>query len=134
MNAALPYLGANAALIGSNTFGKPVGQAWLSRPACDDRLITLAFAFKNATQQGEYFTGLAPSFQSTCSATDDVTRPLGDPQEAMIRTALDFLAGRPCMPIGSSALAQEGSGTAGKWRLLTPAEPSAVQRELPGSF
>lgn len=25
MNVVLPYLGANAALIGSNTFGKPVG-------------------------------------------------------------------------------------------------------------
>ncbi|MFN3725596.1 MAG: S41 family peptidase [Allosphingosinicella sp.] len=134
MNAALPYLGANAALIGSNTFGKPVGQAWISRPACDDRLITLAFAFKNANQQGDYFNGLASNFQSTCSATDDVTRPLGDPQEPMIRTALDFLAGRPCTPIASSAKIQSVSGAPSGWELLTPARPTAIQSDLPGSF
>jgi carboxyl-terminal processing protease len=134
MNAALPYLGPNAALIGSNTFGKPVGQAYLNRPACDDRLIALAFAFKNANQQGDYFTGLASNFQSTCRADDDVLRPLGDPQEAMIRTALDFLAGRACTPIGGSATTQGFSGGAGARQLLTPAQPNAVQRELPGSF
>lgn len=134
MNAALPYLGSNAALIGSNTYGKPVGQTWISRSSCDDRLIALAFAFKNANQQGEYFTGLASSFQSTCRVDDDVLRPLGDPQEAMTRTALDFLAGRPCTPIGSSAIAQIGNADAGKPQLLISAQPNAVQRELPGSF
>jgi C-terminal processing protease CtpA/Prc len=134
MNAALPYLGSNAALIGSNTFGKPVGQAYLNRAACDDRLIALAFAFKNANQQGEYFNGLAPNFQSTCRADDDFLRPLGDPQEAMIRTALDFLAGRQCTPIASGATAQSIGGGGGKREPLTPAQPNAVQRELPGSF
>lgn len=134
MNAALPYLGSNAALIGSNTFGKPVGQAYLNRPACDDRLIALAFAFKNANQQGDYFTGLAPNFQSTCRAEDDLLRPLGDPQEAMIRTALDFLAGRACTPIGSSAAGQSLSGRAGRPELLTPARPNSTQIELPGAF
>jgi C-terminal processing protease CtpA/Prc len=99
MNAALPYLGANAALIGSNTAGKPVGQRFLDRPACDDRLVAVAFATRNANQQGDYYTGLASKFQSTCSAADDLQRPLGDPQEASIRVALDFLAGRPCSPI-----------------------------------
>jgi carboxyl-terminal processing protease len=133
MNAALPYLGTNAALIGSNTFGKPVGQTWISRSACDDRLIALAFSFKNANQQGEYFNGLAGNFQSTCRADDDVLRPLGDPQEGMIRTALDFLAGRACTPIGSSAAAQAPAGEEGP-RLLVPAQPTVMQMELPGSF
>ena len=134
MNAALPYLGANAALIGSNTFGKPVGQAYLNRAACDDRLIALAFAFKNANNQGDYFSGLASNFQSTCRADDDFLRPLGDPQEGMIRTALDFLAGRQCTPIGGSATTQGVGGGAGPRQLLAPTQPNAVQRELPGSF
>jgi carboxyl-terminal processing protease len=134
MNAALPYLGANAGLIGSNTFGKPVGQAYLNRPACDDRLISLAFEFRNANGQGQYFNGLASNFQSTCRVDDDLLRPLGDPQEAMIRTSLDFLAGRPCTPIGSSAIAQEGSGNSGKRQPLIPAQPNVVQREMPGTF
>jgi carboxyl-terminal processing protease len=106
MNAALPYLGANAALIGSNTAGKPVGQKFLDRAICDDRLIAVAFATKNANQQGDYYAGLASKFQSTCSAADDIQRPFGDPQEASIRVALDFLAGRPCTPIGAGAAAQ----------------------------
>jgi carboxyl-terminal processing protease len=133
MNAALPYLGPNAALIGSNTFGKPVGQAYLNRPACDDRLIALAFAFKNANNQADYFTGLASNFQSTCKAEDDFLRPLGDPQEAMIKTALDFLAGRPCAPIAGSATTQ-GVSDGATGQLLTPEQPSAAQRELPGLF
>ena len=135
MNAVLPYLGANAALIGSNTAGKPVGQRFFDRAACDDRLIAVSFAVRNANQQGDYFTGLASKFQSTCSAADDISRPLGDPQEAMIRTALDFLAGRQCTPIASSgATTQSFTGGAGKRELLTPAQPTTVQREMPGIF
>jgi C-terminal processing protease CtpA/Prc len=134
MNAALPYLGTNAALIGGNTFGKPVGQAYLNRPACDDRLISLAFEFKNANGQGQYFNGLAANFQSTCRADDDFLRQLGDPQEGMIRTALDFLAGRPCTPIGGSATTQGATGAPASPQLLTPAQPTAIQSDLPGSF
>jgi C-terminal processing protease CtpA/Prc len=134
MNAVLPYLGANAALIGSNTFGKPVGQVFIDRAACDDRLRIIAFAVQDKNGQGDYFNGIASKFQSTCSAADDVTRPFGDPQEASVRTALDFLAGRQCTPIGSSATTQGLSGTAGKRELLIPAQPNTAQRDLPGSF
>ena len=132
-NAVLPYLGANAALIGSNTAGKPVGQKFFDRAACDDRLVAVAFAVKNANQQGDYYNGLASKFQSTCSAADDLLRPLGDPQEAMIRVALDFLAGKSCTPISSGISAQSVS-TAGGGKLLTPARPNTFQQELPGSF
>jgi C-terminal processing protease CtpA/Prc len=133
MNQVLPYLGANAGLIGTNTFGKPVGQSFFDRPVCDDRLIAVTFAVRNAAGQGEYFNGLASNFQSTCRADDDVLRPFGDPQEAMIRTALDFLAGRPCTPIATGATAQ-GVSAAGKPEPLSPAQPTSAQRELPGSF
>jgi hypothetical protein len=102
MNSVLPYLGAKTALIGSNTFGKPVGNSFfLDRPQCDDRLAPINFATQNANKQGDYYDGLASRFLSACSAQDDPTRPLGDPQEAMIKTALDFLAGRQCTPIAT---------------------------------
>jgi hypothetical protein len=109
MNSILPYLGASTALIGSNTFGKPVGTGPFDRPQCDDRLTAVVFTTRNASQQGDYFSGLADRFQSTCSAADDISRPLGDPQEAMIRTALDFLAGRQCTPISAGISAQSTS-------------------------
>jgi C-terminal processing protease CtpA/Prc len=102
MNSVLPYLSEKTALIGANTAGKPVGSSFsFDLPQCDDRLSPITFATQNANKQGDYFDGLASKFQATCSAADDVSRPLGDPQEAMIKTALDFLAGRSCTPISA---------------------------------
>jgi C-terminal processing protease CtpA/Prc len=132
-NAFIPYLGANTALIGANTFGKPVGQIALDNAACDDRMRVMAFQTENAAGQGNYFTGLASVFQRTCAAPDDITRQLGDPNESAIKAALDFLAGRACTPISSSA----GQGTlsaAPKRELMRPAEPRAAQQDLPGLF
>ncbi|MBA3835849.1 MAG: peptidase S41 [Sphingomonas sp.] len=135
MNAVLPYLGANAALIGSNTFGKPVGQIAIDRPQCDDRLRILAFATQNANRQGDYFNGLASNFSSTCRAPDDLFNQLGNPQEASIKTALDFLAGRPCTPIGgTTGTLGLGEGRGGI-KLITPAQPKdTIERDLPGAY
>jgi C-terminal processing protease CtpA/Prc len=110
MNAVIPYLGANTALIGANTYGKPVGQAYLERPACDDRLRAIAFVTQNSQKQGDFYDGMASKFAKTCAASDDLTRPFGDPQERMVKSALDFLAGRPCGPAisgGSGITAHE---------------------------
>jgi hypothetical protein len=134
MNSVLPYLGANAALIGANTFGKPVGTGSFDRPQCDDRLTAVVFATQNANNQGDYFDGLASRFQATCSAADDLTRQLGDPQEAMVRTALDFLAGRQCTPISGGGVTAQAAGKASTLQLLTSTAPDTVQREMPGTF
>jgi carboxyl-terminal processing protease len=134
MNAAIPYLRANTALIGGNTFGKPVGQIALDRSACDDRLRVVAFRTENAERQGDYYTGLASKFSATCRAGDDVTRQLGDPQEASVRAALDFLGGRQCTPIASSGITAQGVREVEQRELLTPAAPTTAQREVPGLF
>lgn len=128
MNTFIPYLGNRAALVGTNTYGKPVGQIALDRAACDDRLRVVAFALENSARQGAYFDGLAPFMGATCQASDDITRPLGDPAEQSVRRALDFLAGRSCTPIGASA----AKGTTRE--LLSPARPSTAQREVPGLY
>lgn len=133
MNTFIPLLGNRAALIGTNTYGKPVGQIAVDRTACDDRLRVVAFATENSARQGAYYTGLASFMGATCQASDDVTRPLGDPQEASIKTALDFLAGRSCTPITASSM--EGARSSkGGLELLSPMRPSTAQREVPGSF
>ncbi|RZM05064.1 MAG: peptidase S41, partial [Sphingomonas sp.] len=59
INAFTPYLHGNSALIGTNTYGKPVGQIPLDKPACDDRLRVIAFATQNAARNGNYYDGLA---------------------------------------------------------------------------
>lgn len=131
MNALIPYYGANVGLIGTNTYGKPTGQIRRDRPECDDALRVIAFKTVNRDNNEEYFNGLASSFQRTCRATDDLSRQFGDPEETSIKTALDFLAGRPCTPIatGAGTLAVSESR-----RMLQPQKPSAAQREVPGLF
>ncbi|OYU16086.1 MAG: peptidase S41 [Alphaproteobacteria bacterium PA4] len=133
MNSMVPYLRANGALIGSNTFGKPVGQIARDQAACDDRLRVVAFATQNSERRGNYYTGMASEIGASCSAADDINRPMGDPAEASTRAALDFLAGRSC-----SAIAAEGRslalGANGARTLLVPERVDTVQREVPGTY
>jgi carboxyl-terminal processing protease len=133
INSFVPYLGANLALIGGNTFGKPVGQIAVDRAACDDRLRVVAFSTRNSAGFDGYFSGLAASVGATCQATDDVTRPLGDTQEASVRTALNFLAGRSCAPIVPGGQTSQ-SVRATQPTMLSPDNPTAAQREIPGLF
>jgi hypothetical protein len=131
INGMDPYLGAQMALVGSNTYGKPVGQIALDRPACDDRLRAVALKVENADRQGDYFTGLASTVDRTCRASDDIGHQLGDPNEAMVRVALDFLAGRGCTAITAAAAARPPAGS--ERGLLVPARPrKASDLELPG--
>ncbi|KUO53291.1 MAG: peptidase S41 [Sphingomonadales bacterium BRH_c3] len=133
INSMLPYLGNNVALVGTNTFGKPVGQFGFDRDECDDRLRAVTFKTVNADDAGDYFGGLADVVPNTCRANDDIFTQLGEPTEASIATALDFLAGRSC-----TAIAAEGVRTtqaAGAERLLLqPRRPNAAQYQVPGLF
>ena len=148
INAFTPYLRTNSALIGTNTFGKPVGQIPLDRAACDDRLRVVALATQNAARNGNYYDGLVTTVEATCRANDDISYQLGDPLEASTRQALDFLAGRSCTPITASASASAGAGTGLQsmrtqatleapetgHALLVPDHPDTPQREVPGLF
>jgi carboxyl-terminal processing protease len=133
MNSFVPYLGVNAALVGSNTFGKPVGQIAIDRAACDDRFRVVALAIQNSARNGAYFNGLAGTMGATCRAADDITKPLGDPQEASVRTALDYLAGRTCTPISASA-SKNTAQRAIERELMTPDAPTTAQEQTPGLF
>lgn len=146
MNVFIPYLGANDALIGTDTYGKPVGQVGLDNAPCDDRLRAIALALRNADNQGDYFNGIARNMRATCAAQDDLNYPMGDPREASTRVALDFLEGKACSPIspnsgpvatasaGKEAATRNAAGIAPAQRLFLPAQPSPVQRDVPGLF
>ncbi len=131
INGMIPYLRANLGLIGTNTYGKPVGQVAIDKAECDDRLRVIAFATQNANRQGSYFNGLASNVEASCAAGDDLSQPLGDVREASVRAALDFVAGRSCNAIGGFALARAASAPN---ELLTPERPNTAQREVPGLF
>lgn len=140
-NAMIPYLGNNLALVGSNTFGKPVGQFAFDRAECDDRLRVVTFRTENASGQGDYYTGLASVFPNTCRAADDIFTPLGDPREASIAQALAFLRGgaATCTRIsgtgdGAIAASEQQRGLSGRREALTPDNPTRAQRDVPGLF
>ncbi|PKP94999.1 MAG: peptidase S41 [Alphaproteobacteria bacterium HGW-Alphaproteobacteria-14] len=144
-NSMIPYVGNGLALIGANTTGKPVGQFGFDLAACDLRVRAVAFQTVNAAGQGEYFNGLASVFPNTCRAGDDITHPLGDPAEASIATALDFLAGRSCAaPITGGKIDIAGGVNQGQRAragldlpervMIQPDQPSAAQFEIPGLF
>ena len=136
MNAFIPYLHTDAALVGANTYGKPVGQIALDNPTCtDDRLRVIAFALQNASRQGDYYDGLATRMETTCAGTDDLAHAMGDPAEGSTKAALDFLAGRSCTRIGTTASADRGVNAFAQARtLLSPDAPDTAQRETPGLF
>lgn len=132
INAFKPYLGTNSALIGTNTYGKPVGQIALDKASCDDRLRVVAFRTENANHEGDYYTGLASRLPATCSAGDDITHALGDPAETSLKVALDFLAGRSCTAISSTG--QSAQGVSSAKRLLDGNMAETSAREVPGTF
>ena len=138
INGLQPYLSSNLALVGSNTYGKPVGQSAFDFDACDDRLRVLTFQLENADGNGEYFNGLAATVPNTCRASDDLSYPLGDAREEMVARALDFLAGRSCSPIASGtdgAIAGSERQALGRRGLLASERPRSVaEREVPGIF
>lgn len=144
INAFIPFLGPNLALVGSNTYGKPVGQIAEDREQCDDRLRIVAFATQNSQNNADYFDGLASSVEASCAAGDDISFPLGDPRENSIARALDFLAGRSCQPIAgtsasnsaqSSRMSPQAVGADPASRtMLMPARPNPAQISSPGIF
>jgi C-terminal processing protease CtpA/Prc len=144
-NSLIPYIGNNLALVGANSFGKPVGQFGFDLAACDLRVRAVTFRTVNANGQGDYYTGLASVMPNTCRAGDDIAFPLGDPREASIAAALNFLGGRSCTPIAGSRTAsalggptQSDTTFAGaelpEREPLQPRRPGPAQHELPGLF
>lgn len=135
INSMQPYLPNTAlAIVGENTFGKPVGQIALDRAACDDRLRVVALRVENANREGDYYTGLASTVPNSCRAFDDISRPLGDPAENMLATALTFLRGGACTPITASAEARTTARLPADRGVLRRPVPDAVQEYVPGLF
>ncbi len=143
MNAMAPYLGKNVALVGSNTYGKPVGQIAEDKAECDDRFRIIAFELKNADHYGDYFSGLAVdatndpnSFvqkATTCKASDDIFHPLGDPNESSTAAALNWLNGGSCTAIAAAGT-QTTQAVKPKYVPLQPRHPSATQERVPGLY
>ena len=73
-----------AILIGAQTCGKPYG--FFATSNCGTTNYSIQFTGVNNKGVGDYIDGFAP----TCVASDDLTKPLGDPTERQLAAALSY--------------------------------------------
>ncbi|MEM7280822.1 MAG: S41 family peptidase [Pseudomonadota bacterium] len=88
INSLLPYV--DVVTIGGATFGKPVGSIGFN--FCDKTLNPISFSTRNANDEGDYFDGIPVD----CAVADDLSRPLGDPAEASIAVATNYIQTNTC--------------------------------------
>jgi carboxyl-terminal processing protease len=98
---SLRGVGVSVYLIGDTTCGKPYG--FLPQPNCGTTYYTIQFKAINAKGFGEYSDGFVPAatdngqdYIKGCKVEDDLTHELGDPQEALLATALQLRATGSC--------------------------------------
>ncbi len=88
INALRPHI--PVVLVGSTTFGKPVGSYGF--PFCGKVLNPISFNLRNADDQGDYYDGLAVD----CAAEDELDQPFGDPAEDSTAEALFYIENGVC--------------------------------------
>lgn len=132
VNSMAPWV--EVAIVGADTYGKPVGQLAFDLPGCDDRLRLVSFRTVNALDQGDYYNGLAATLDFACAAPDTLEHAMGDPAEGMVSAALYWLANGACESViaPDPAARSKPGGSTMLERHPRPARPSAPQLWLPG--
>ena len=87
-NSLIPH--AAVSVVGSSTFGKPVGQ--LGIEFCDKILRPTSFETVNSDGGGGYFGGIP----ADCAADDDLAIPIGDDADPNLVAALSLLDTGAC--------------------------------------
>ncbi len=94
-------VGVEVILVGDTTCGKPYGFYGIDN--CGTTYFTIQFKGVNATGFGDYTDGFSPPGAENvgvevggCVVEDDLSRPLGDPDEARLATALEYLSSGSC--------------------------------------
>jgi carboxyl-terminal processing protease len=129
-------LGADVAVVGEASYGKPVGQYGFSSPDCPELLYLLSFQLASGGVRAQYFGGLpdAAWAGASCAAGDDLAHTMGDPAEVMTAAALGWIADRSC---AGGAIPPTSSAARLARRLASPLEapePTLAQRHVPGLF
>ena len=131
INTIRPWV--EVAIVGTDTFGKPVGQSAFDLAGCADRMRLVTFKTVNALDEGDFFDGLAPSMTFACAATDSLTESPGDPVEGLTAAALHWLSTGACDSVIAAASARLESGAGHRMtRYPRSARPSAAEVWMPG--
>ena len=130
INAMRPW--AEVAIVGSDTYGKPVGPARVrSRKSCQDRLRLISFKTANANGASDYYDGIASSMRFACAASDTLGAPMGDPADGMTQAALQWINTGACASVISSFVGGQAK-TSPASRYPLSRQPSAAERWVPG--
>ncbi len=123
---------AEVAIVGSDTYGKPVGQlAFDLANACPDRLRLVTFKTANASGATDYYDGLAASMRFACAATDTLNTPMGDPADGLTQAALQWINTGACASVISAFTdGQAKSKSLSRYPLAKT--PDAAERWIPG--
>jgi C-terminal processing protease CtpA/Prc len=134
INALTPY--ADVAIVGSKTFGKPVGQNAYDISNCDFRLRLVAFKTVNSEGHTDYYSGLpdAGFTDSFCAATDDFSQPIGADAESMTSDALYWVNNSSCRASSIPVLQKAQLYADATVPPLAPGVLSPLQVYLPGSY
>ncbi len=140
INSLTPY--ARVAIVGSRSFGKPVGQFAFDIAACDLRLRLVTFKTVNRNGDGDYFNGLPDaafgnSGGFACAAADDFTRLPGNAAEGMTAEALSWINSGVCTaaPVAGRPDAIAGAETQNlKSAIETATARSALHQYMPGTY
>lgn len=131
MNGQIPWSGENVALIGGNTFGKPVGQFAFDLEDCDDRLRVVTFRTVNAEGNADYFDGIASAMPNACSSRDNLDYPLGGKLDFMKNDAAVWVISGWCAPLVTGT---QSTRSVALRRVPVPERPTIAQIEIPGLF
>jgi hypothetical protein len=111
-------------VVGDTTYGKPVGQYGFD--FCEKTIFPVAFETRNARGEGDYYTGIP----ADCAAGDDLDHELGDPDEASLNEALEFLRTGSCTSAATAPLSAHGVREA----RIGKGQPQDGWRQLVGAY
>jgi len=133
VNSMKPW--AEVAIVGTDTYGKPVGQsAFDLSDRCDTRLRLVTFRATNRNGEGDYYDGLAGTLPFACSAGDNLSRAMGDPLESSTAEALNWLGTGACSSVIAGVPVAQKPGIEAALRYPVPDRPSIAQVHLPGLY
>lgn len=87
INGLKPHM--EVVLVGSKTYGKPVGMYGKTYEEFDWAFVPICFRVVNANEEGDFYEGIPVDYQYS----DGVTYPFGDLNEASLFGAINFLTG-----------------------------------------
>jgi carboxyl-terminal processing protease len=138
-NVLEPYLRGSMAVVGSKTYGKPVGQRpFLPLRGCETLAYVVSFRHENADEDGAFFDGLpdaASAFDAPlCVAGDDLEHAQASEEEASTKAAFAFVGSGACPsePVITSKLALRAAAPPDAYPQAP--EPSLAQRHVQGLF